>query len=169
MGKKKKKLCYSVVLLVSVGAVARLGGRVRQLLPRPRSLNVSARHAPGGLPRARAELRVRRVHRGRGASGARRRAQGAEQREHLRVGVRPGVLPCRMGLRQLQHAGAGVSARPALARVQQASGRGLHGVPGKCWFAAGKFIGKWDFESASFPGPRLDKQGVRYSPETFLG
>ena len=93
-------------------------------------LEVSARHAPGGLPRARAELRVRRVHRGRGASGARRRAQGAEQREHLRVGVRPGVLPCRMGLRQLQHAGAGVSARPALARVQRASGRGLHAVPG---------------------------------------
>ena len=94
-------------LLVSVGAVLRLGGRVREL-PRPRSVNC----LPGGLPRARAELRVRRVHRGRGASGARRRAQGAEQREHLRVGVRPGVLPCRMGLRQLQHAGAGVSARP---------------------------------------------------------
>ena len=86
--------------------------------------------ASGGLPRARAELRVRRVHRGRGTSGARRRAQGAEQREHLRVGVRSGVLPCRMGLRQLQHAGAGVSARPALARVQRASGRGLHAVPG---------------------------------------
>ena len=112
-------------LLVSVGAVLRLGGRVREL-PRPRSVNC----LPGGLPRARAELRVRRVHRGRGASGARRRAQGAEQREHLRVGVRPGVLPCRMGLRQLQHAGAGVSARPALARVQRASGRGLHAVPG---------------------------------------
>ena len=110
-------------LLVSVGAVLRLGGRVREL-PRPRSVNC----LPGGLPRARAELRVRRVHRGRGASGARRRAQGAEQREHLRVGVRPGVLPRRMWLRQLQHAGAGVSARPALAGVQRASGRGLHGV-----------------------------------------
>jgi hypothetical protein len=59
----------------------------------------------------------------------RNRAQGAEQREHLRVGVRPGVLPRRMWLRQLQHAGAGVSARPALAGVQRASGRGLRACP----------------------------------------